>query len=52
MFVNIADFFFFLRLNSKKDLQNTDEVVYNNKNTLENGGEGGSVIKAQIRKKA
>ena len=52
MFVNIADFFRNKRLNSKKDLQNTDEVVYNNKNTLENGGEGGSVIKAQNRKKA
>lgn len=52
LFVSIADFYHNKLLNCKKDLPNTDEIVYNSKNTSENGGEGGSVIKAQIRKKA
>lgn len=52
LFVNIADFFHNKLLKPKKGLPNTDEMVYNNKNTFEDGGESGSVIKAQIRKKA
>ncbi len=52
LFVNIAEIFRNKVVSEKKDLSNTDKLVYNNKNTLNNGGESGSAIKAQIRKKA
>lgn len=52
LFVNIADFFHNNPFNRKKALPKADEMVYNNNNLPVNGGEGGSVIKAQIRKKA
>ena len=52
LFGNIADFLHNKVFVGKKDLPNTDEIVYNNNIPLKNGGEKGSVIKAQIRKKA
>ena len=52
LFVDIADFYHNKVLNGKKALPNTDEMVYNNNIPSKNGGESGSVIKAQIRKKA
>ena len=51
-FGNIADFLHDKVFTGKKDLPNTDEIVYNNNIPPKNGGENGSVIKAQIRKKA
>lgn len=52
LFVNIAENVHNKVVSGKKDLPNTDKVVYNNRNTLSNGGESGSAIKAQIKKKA
>lgn len=52
LFVNIADFYHNKVSDRKKDLPNADEMVYNKNNLPINGGENGSVIKAQIRKKA
>ncbi len=52
LFVNIAEFLRNKVFTGKKALPNTDEIVYNNNIPSKNGGESGSVIKAQIRKKA
>lgn len=51
LFVYIADFYRNKVFNDKKALPKADEMVYNNNNLPVNGGEGGSAIKAQIRKK-
>lgn len=54
-FGNIAENVIKPIFNSKKHLQSTDEMLYNNKVhsavQLNKGGENGGVIKAQIRKK-
>ena len=52
LFGNIADFLHNKVFTGKKDLPNTDEIVYNNNIPPKNGGESGSVIQAKIRKKA
>lgn len=52
LFVNIADFYHKKVFYRKKALPKADEKVYNDNNLPVNGGEVGSVIKAQIRKKA
>ncbi|MCM1298788.1 MAG: spore cortex biosynthesis protein YabQ [[Eubacterium] siraeum] len=52
IFGKIAEIMPTITLNGKNDLKNEDEMLYNIKVQSDKGGEGNSVIKAKIRKKA
>lgn len=52
LFGKIAEIMPSIVINSKNDLKNEDEMLYNVKVPSDKGGENSSVIKAKIRKKA